>query len=196
MSDRVSNRPSSNQQNRKRQWFLKRLWNAVMGESVGVGLHARRFGMLESLEERRVLATLYAVSSSNQLLTFDSATPGTIATSISITGLDANTTVQGIDFRPATGQLYALGIVDNGQTQTGRLYQLNTANAVATPVGPALGNPFNVALYWEIDFDPTADSIRVVNSLDENLRLNPMMGAWWPSTRASPMHSQHLRCAG
>ncbi len=177
MSHRDSKRTSSYQQNRKRQWFLKRLWHAVMGESVGVGLHTRRFGMLESLEERRVLATLYATSQNNDLLTFDSATPGTIATSISITGLDANTIVRGIDFRPATGQLYALGIVDDGPTQTGRLYQLNTANAVATPVGPAFSTTLNDADNWEIDFNPTVDRIRVVNDLDDNLRLNPNDGS-------------------
>ncbi len=69
-----------------------------------------------------------------------------------------------IDFRPATGQLYALGIVDNGPTQTGRLYQLNTANAVATPVGPAFSTSLSDAFQWEIDFNPTVDRIRVVNT--------------------------------
>ncbi len=166
--------PKHSRRTRTRRKFVE-LWNSYW-RSVTSKQKPRMF-RFESLEERRVLATLYAVNSSNQLLTFDSDTPGTIATSIGITGLDANTTVQGIDFRPATGQLYALGIVDNGQTQTGRLYQLNTANAVATPVGPALSNPLNGALYWEIDFDPTADSIRVVNSSNANLRLNPNDGS-------------------
>ncbi len=191
MSYRAANRTSSNQQTRKRQWFLKRLWHAVMGESVGIGSHARRFGLLESLEERRVLATLYATSDTNDLITFDSATPGTIATSIGITGLDANTVVRGIDFRPATGQLYALGIVNNGPTQTGRLYQLNTANAVATPVGPAFSSSLSDALEWEIDFNPTVDRIRVVNGKGDNLRLNPNDGSLVATdTSLSPTSSQ------
>jgi hypothetical protein len=61
--------------------------------------------------------TIYAVTSTNLLLTFDSATPGTAA-SVAITGLQAGENVVGIDLRPATGQLYALG-------STSRLYTIN-----------------------------------------------------------------------
>src|SRR6186713_1397243 len=49
------------------------------------------------------------------LLTWDSASPNNIQSGVFVTGLQANETVLGIDFRPATGQLYALG-------STSRLY--------------------------------------------------------------------------
>jgi len=42
------------------------------------------------------------------LETFDSASPGTIQTTVAVSGLAANESVQGIDYRPATGQLYGL----------------------------------------------------------------------------------------
>ena len=55
-----------------------------------------------------------------RLISFDSAAPGTLLSDVPITGLgDQFESVQGIDFRPATGQLYALGatlvgVIGNG----------------------------------------------------------------------------------
>ena len=51
---------------------------------------------------------MVALSSDNRLLFFDHATPGTITRTATITGLQSGETIFGIDFRPATGQLYAL----------------------------------------------------------------------------------------
>src|SRR5688572_27549925 len=64
---------------------------------------------VERLEGRLVLATVFGVTDSNALIQFDSATPGTIVSSTPITGLVAGDSIQGIDYRPATGQLFALG---------------------------------------------------------------------------------------
>ena len=80
---------------------------------------------VETLEDRVNPVTLYGLTSANVLLTFDSATPGTIADSDAITGLQAGESVVGIDVRPATGQLYALGLVDDGATRSGRIYTIN-----------------------------------------------------------------------
>ena len=52
-------------------------------------------------------ATLYGVTTGNSLIRFDSATPGTTTTVGAITGLQGGENVLGIDFRPATGQLFA-----------------------------------------------------------------------------------------
>ena len=70
-------------------------------------------------------ATLYGVNTSNQLLRFDSSTPGTATTVGAITGLQGGENMLGIDFRPATGQLYALG-------STSRLYVINKMTGAAT----------------------------------------------------------------
>jgi hypothetical protein len=64
--------------------------------------------------------TLYGVTTTNQLVRFDSATPGTVVAVGAITGIQGGETILGIDFRPATGQLYALG-------STSRLYTIDTA---------------------------------------------------------------------
>ena len=71
--------------------------------------------------------TLVALTSGNRLLFFDSATPGTIASTIGISGLQGGENVLGIDFRPANGQLYGLG-------SAGHIYTINTTTGAATLV--------------------------------------------------------------
>ncbi len=111
--------------------------------------------------------TIFAVTSSN-LLRFDSATPGTIDSTMPLTGLGAGDNIFAIDFRPATGQLYGIGV-------SGQLYTIDTTTAAAT----AVGSPFALvdASTVSMDFNPTVDRIRVVSSADENFRVNPDTGA-------------------
>jgi hypothetical protein len=112
--------------------------------------------------------TIYGVTTTNNLLTFDSATPGT-ASSVAITGLQAGESVLGIDLRPATGQLYALG-------STSRLYTINPTTGAATQVGSGPFSPALVGTSFGFDFNPVVDRIRVVSDADQNLRLNPDTG--------------------
>src|SRR5262249_9795727 len=58
--------------------------------------------------------TVYAVTAANppHLITFSSAAPGTILSDVTITGL-LTQTVAGIEFRPATSVLYAVGFVSS-----------------------------------------------------------------------------------
>ena len=111
--------------------------------------------------------TLYGLTETDKLVTFDSATPGTVSVPRAITGLQAGETVKGIDFRPATLQLYALG-------STGRLYTVNLTTGAATQVGSPLtlsGTDFG------FDFNPTVDRLRIISDTDQNLRVNPENGA-------------------
>lgn len=112
-------------------------------------------------------ATLYINTSANQLLSLDSATPGVILNSATITGLQLGETIAGIDFRPANGLLYGLG-------SASRLYTINpmtgTASFVATLSIPLAGNTFGV------DFNPVADRLRVVSNTGQDLRINPADG--------------------
>ena len=61
---------------------------------------------IEPLEPRIAPSTLLGLDNANQLLRFNSASPGTLAANTAVTGLGAGETLVGIDFRPATGQLY------------------------------------------------------------------------------------------
>lgn len=111
---------------------------------------------------------VYGITQTNRLISFDSSTPGTIATGVGISGLAQNEQILGIDFRPATGELYALGGFSN-------LYTLSVATGAATQVGTTFGTPLNGSAFG-FDFNPTIDRIRVVSDADQNLVLNPNSG--------------------
>ena len=112
------------------------------------------------------LPTAFAVDSSNNLIIFNPNTPGTSKTQ-AITGLQVAETVVGIDIRPATGQLYALG-------STGRVYMLSTAG-VATMVGAGPAQALS-GTEFGFDFNPLVDRIRVVSNTGQNFRINPNDG--------------------
>ena len=110
------------------------------------------------------LVSLPTIPVTYQLVQFNSTTPGTITTLVTVTGLSSGTELLGIDSRPATGELFALGRT--------ALYTLNPATGAATQVGPAFGAALPAGNYG-IDFNPVVDRIRVVTRDDANFRLNP-----------------------
>jgi hypothetical protein len=113
-------------------------------------------------------AIIYGVTATNNLVSFSSTNPGTFLINRPITGLQEGETVLGIDFRPANGQLYALG-------SSNRLYIIDPATGAATPVGASGGFTLSGAEFG-FDFNPVPDLIRVNSDADQNLRLNPNTG--------------------
>lgn len=114
------------------------------------------------------LAETIWISTANSIASFDSAAPGTITNTLPVTGLASGDSIAGIDFRPATGQLYALG-------SGGRLYTIDRTSGMATQVG---STPFTLnATAFGFDFNPTVDRIRVVSNAGQNIRLHPDTGA-------------------
>jgi hypothetical protein len=103
------------------------------------------------------------------LISWDSASPSNLQSSVFLSNLQANETILGIDFRPATGQLYALG-------SSNRLYTVNTATGAVSQVGSPLSTTLN-GFNFGFDFNPTIDRIRVVSEVNQNLVLNPITGA-------------------
>lgn len=112
-------------------------------------------------------ANAFAVTSSNQLIRFNTLTPGTVATVGAISGLQSGESVVGIDFRPATAELFALG-------STSRLYILNKTTAAATQVA-VLSTALSGSAFG-LDFNPAVDRIRIVSNTGQNLRVNPTNG--------------------
>jgi hypothetical protein len=114
------------------------------------------------------LAETLWISTATTLASFDSATPGAVSDPLTVSGLLGGDTIAGIDFRPATGQLFALG-------SGGRIYTIDRTTGAATQVGTTpitlTGSAFG------FDFNPTVDRIRVVSSTGQNLRLHPETGA-------------------
>jgi hypothetical protein len=131
--------------------------------TIGGGVTIRGIAVVAGPE------TMFAVTSGNNLLRFESNAPSLITSTTPITGLQPGENILGIDFRPATGQLYGLG-------STSRLYLIDWTNGTATQVGsgtfatPLSGTDFG------FDFNPQADRIRVVSDAEQNLRLNPNNG--------------------
>jgi hypothetical protein len=115
--------------------------------------------------------TIYVLTTpNNRLLTFDSNRPELVTAERRVTGLQPAERLLGIDIRPATGQLYAVGT-------SNRLYTIDPSNGAATPVG---SGPFAPALEGDafgFDFNPTVDRIRIVSNTGQNLRLHPDTGA-------------------
>ena len=96
-----------------------------------------------------------------------------------ITGVTMGQTLVGIDYRPATNVLYALGY-DGSVASPGanaQLYTLDPGTSSVTAVGSAIR--LNLGANTErigFDFNPTVDRIRVVSSNNANFRLNPVTG--------------------
>ena len=72
-----------------------------------------------------VAGDVFVLTASNKLLSFDRATPATIRTTATVTGLQSGENLMGIDYRPADGQLYGVG-------STGRIYTINGTTGAAT----------------------------------------------------------------
>lgn len=151
-------------------------------EIVG-GASAR--GIAVQAPESRAMIGLS--SDGSQLVRFAEATPGT-TTQVAIIGVTLNESLVGIDFRPATGQLLALGV--NAGANTGTVYRLDPQTGAATVIGTAssvafVGSdgitavdlPDPATERYGIDFNPTVDRIRVTTSTGLNFRLNPVTGA-------------------
>lgn len=120
------------------------------------------------------------------LVRFGLDTPGTTTTQ-AISGVAAGETLVGIDSRPATGQLYALGV--NATANTATLYLLDPQTGAATAVGTpgqiafttngvtAVDLPDPAVAGYGVDINPAVDRMRVVSSTGLNFRVNPTTGA-------------------
>jgi hypothetical protein len=80
-----------------------------------------------------------------------------------VSGLETDTKLVGIDYRPATGDLYGLG-------DAGGVYIVDPSSAEGS-----LRARLNVALQgtqFGVDFNPTVDRLRIVSNTGQNLRAN------------------------
>jgi hypothetical protein len=122
-------------------------------------------------------AVAYVADGDNKLHYINPLT-GVTNTTKSLTGLQPGETLYGIDMRPATGQLFAIG-------STSRIYAINMGNGVAT----AMGDPISPVLEGTdigFDFNPTVDRIRIVTNSGQDLRYNPNNNAVTIDGRLNP----------
>ena len=136
---------------------------------------AMLFAMLSAITSSRAHAApvLFAVDPTlNRLVSFVATNPAVLLTDGTLSGLQANELILGIDFRPSDGQLYALSKVTSG----GRLLRINVSTLAVAQVA-TITYSFNDTYFYGISFTPAGDVLRVVSTADENLAINPATGA-------------------
>jgi Ca2+-binding RTX toxin-like protein len=125
---------------------------------------------------------VHAVSAAAEphLLSFDLGAPGTILSDVPVTGVGAGEEIQGIDLRPATGEVLMLTKAGG----VGRLYRLNTATGAASAPIVLAADPTDLTSpysglgtqFMGIDVNPVPDRVRAVGDGRLNLRINPTNG--------------------
>ena len=97
------------------------------------------------------------------LVCFEDDRPSRVDPIGTVTGLVQDTSLVGIDYRPADNLLYGVG-------NAGGVYTIDASNAVATLVSrinqPLQGTSFGV------DFNPAVDRLRTISDAGQNLRTN------------------------
>ncbi len=86
-----------------------------------------------------------ALASNNTILTFNARNLATPTSTTPIVGLPASESIVSIDYRPATGQLYALG-------SSSRLYFINEKSGTATALGAGSFSPIVAGANASLDF--------------------------------------------
>ena len=153
----------------------------LLGSLLGLALLAGFPAQAQTVYGLGTLTMSYLgnAAGSQGLVPIDPAT-GMAGTTIPVTGVAASQSLVGLDFRPSSGQLYALGYDSVAATPApnAQLYTLNATNGTATTVGSAVRLELGRrTARIGFDFNPVADLIRVVSSNRANYRLNPTTGA-------------------
>lgn len=113
---------------------------------------------------------VYALTENNQLVTFNTNNSSTFTSTKPIMGIPSGEKLLSIDFRPATGELYAV-------SNASKFYIINTSTASTRMVSTTSFSPVISGNVASIDFNPTVDRIRLVTNTGQNLRLHPETGA-------------------
>lgn len=117
------------------------------------------------------VATLVGITTNNQLVTFSLTNPGTLLSSMPITGMQGGETAAGLDIRPSNQTAYIL-------SSGARVYTLNQTTGMAmltgalTPANVA-GNTFSQLLgaNFGTDFSPPADALRIYTDAEQNVAV-------------------------
>ncbi len=111
---------------------------------------------------------LVGVADETKLVLFLSDNPDDVKV-VKIKGLQRREEILGLDKRPLTGELYALG-------SSARLYTIDHLTGRATAIGLAPFTNLLVGTKFGFDFNPTVDRIRIVSNAGLNIRVNPTNG--------------------
>lgn len=122
----------------------------------------------------QAVGELLALTDNNGLVSFQSGFPSKLCTSTTVTGLQGNESVLGIDVRPSDRNVYAV-------TSGGRLYTVNGTTGTATLKATLAADPADNSDPYTpadlnggiaMDVSPAADQLRAYNGNGKNLRIN------------------------
>ena len=114
------------------------------------------------------LGDTVAVTASGLAVSFNRTAPGTLTSSVALSGLASGESLVGIDVRPADRTVYAVSTL-------GRIYTLDAATGVLT-LKSTLSTPL-AGSQFGVDFNPVADRLRLISNTGQNLRVNVDTGA-------------------
>ena len=126
---------------------------------------------------RLPVATVFALTSDNRLVSFKPLTPGMFDTDVAVTGLQGAEAIVGFDFRPANGMLYAV-------TDAGRLYTVDTTTGAAVGAVTLTANPADttapftalMGTRFGVDFHALDGQLRIQSDTGQNMRIEADTG--------------------
>ncbi len=137
---------------------------ATLQGTIGGSTRVRDIAVRAPVQPR-----MYGATAGNRLVSFNAGRPGVLLADVAITGLAPTETIEGLDVRPATGDLLAL-------SSASIVYRIDRTTGAATAVGGSF-TPALAGTAFGFDFNPIPDRIRNVSNMGQNLRLNPNTGA-------------------
>jgi hypothetical protein len=111
---------------------------------------------------------IYGISSENEILSFDSASPSVLINSRALTGLEAGEFIRALDYDAVNGTLFGVG-------SSSRLYAINPTTGAATAAGSQF-TPLLNGTTFGMAYDAASSQFRVVSDLDQNLTINQAVG--------------------
>lgn len=108
----------------------------------------------------------FYVLADNNLLKYNANNIKSAISQVAIAGIIAPEKLLSIDFRPATGELYAV-------SDASRVYIVDATTGKARLVSQTAFAPILEGTVVSLDFNPTVDRIRIVTNTGQNLRINP-----------------------
>ena len=125
---------------------------------------------------------IYGLTTQNSITVFDSAAPSASLDGGKIRGIEAGESLVAIDFRPATGQVYAVGDFDN-------IYTIDQSSFAATLVGN-FAPPSLRGTSFAFDFNPAfmgGEFARIISDTDNNRVVSGDTGQYLAPVEKTPV---------
>lgn len=125
---------------------------------------------------------LFTITPGNEVNIVDAGAPGTVLQSGAVTGLFANESILGLDYRANGGGIFAISDQNN-------VYQIDQNTFAASQIGGTLAPPLN-GIDYAIDFNPAFNGgvfFRVISNTDKNRVVDSTTGGYLAPVEKTPV---------